>query len=197
MNRAVVAEEAATAAGQLLRIAIRAIDYLPPVDMTFGDYLSAMVTADLELYPDDGRYEYRRMLREAFAGFGITPSAQHREDGAWDPPKKADKLRYTGLHFEPLQSDRNMLFRFLWENREALDIDREAFTRVTAVRPCVRVSNDGLVLRETVVEYVQTLRVVARDLAGFGIGRPEGLSRQAVVPLYGGGTLIFSISSAT
>jgi hypothetical protein len=34
-------------------MAIRAFDYLPPVDITFGDYLRAMVTADYELVQND------------------------------------------------------------------------------------------------------------------------------------------------
>jgi hypothetical protein len=192
LNRAVVAEEAATAAGQLLHIAIRGLDYLPPIDLTFGDYLSAMITADLQLYPNDSRYLYREILRDTFDDFGITPSGRRRADGAWDPPPMVEKLRYDGLHFEALQSDPNTLFRFIWENRNALGIDRDAFTRVTSVRPCLRVSADGLVLRETVVEYLQTLRVFARELDRFGIKKPEGLSSQTFLPLYGGGSLVFS-----
>jgi len=191
VNRAVVAEEAATAARQVLRVAIRALDYLPPVDLTFGDYLSALLTADLQLYPDDSRYNYRETLRASFESYGIRPASTGRRDGAWDPPTRADDLRYEGLHFESLRYDADTLFGFIWENRETLGIDRDAFTRVTAVRPCLRVSGDGLVLRETMVEYVQTLRVFARELGGLGIERPQGLSGQAFVPLYGGGTLIF------
>ena len=191
LNRAVVAEEAAEAAGELLRVAIRALDYLPPVDLTFSDYLSALLTADLRLYPDDSKYDYRGTLLESFKGFGILPASQGRADGAWDPPRDAAQLRYQGLHFEQLQQDPNTLFRFLWENRDLLGIDRDAFTRVTQVRPCVRVSSDGFVLRETVVEYVQTLRVFARELDAFGIKKPKGLSGQTFLPLYGGGTLVF------
>ena len=96
------------------------------------------------------------------------------------------------MHFEPLRRDPNEVFRFLWENRDLLDIDPDAFTRVTSVRPCIRVSTDGLVLRETVVEYVQTLRVFAHELRLFGIKKPDGLSGQTFLPLYGGGTLIFN-----
>jgi len=191
LNRSVVAGEAATAAAQLLHIAIRALDYLPPVDITFADYLSAILTADLQLYPDDSRFGYRTTLREAFAAFGIAPANQGRPDGAWDPPADALGFRYRGVHFDQMQREPDMSFRFLWENRDLLEIDRDAFTRVTSVRPCVRVSTDGLILRETIVEYVQTLRVFARELDGLGIERPKGLSGQTFLPLYGGGTLVF------
>lgn len=191
LNRSVVAEEAATAAGQLLHIAIRALDYLPPVDMTFNDYLSALLTADLQLYPDDSKYNYRITLRETFREFGIAPANDRHPDGAWDPPPVAAQLHYKGLHFEQLQRDPNTLVRFLWENRDLLGIDPDAFTRVISVRPCVRVSTDGLILCETVVEYVQTLRVFARELDGLGIKIPKGLSGQTFLPLYGGGTVVF------
>ena len=191
LNRAVVAEEAARAARQVLRVAIRALDYLPPVDLTFGDYLSALLTADMQLYPDDSRFHYRDMLRESFEDFGILPANSGRADGAWSPPDCADRLCYEGLHFESLRYDPDTLYRFIWENRDALRIDPEAFTRVTAVHPVVRVSNDGLVLRETVVEYVQSMRVFAGELGKLGIKKPQGLSGQTFLPLYGGGTLVF------
>lgn len=191
LNRDVVAEEASTAAGQLLQIVIRALDYLPPVDMTFSDYLRALITADLQLYPDDTKYHYRRILKESFGAFHILPEGASREDGAWDPPAHPERLRYTGLHFEWLRSNPDTLFRFLWENRDALGVDPEAFTRVTAVRPCMRVSNDGLVLRETVVEYLQTMHVFARELDSLRIACPKGLSGQTFLALYGGGTILF------
>src|SRR5690606_31840266 len=49
----VVTEEGSTAAAQLLIIVIRALDYLPPVDMTYPDYVNALLTAHAELSPDD------------------------------------------------------------------------------------------------------------------------------------------------
>jgi hypothetical protein len=48
-----MADEATAVANATLRMCIRAFDYLPPVDVTFGDYLRALVTADFELNPDD------------------------------------------------------------------------------------------------------------------------------------------------
>lgn len=191
LNRAVVAGEGATAAGQLLRIVIRALDYLPPVDMTFPDYLSAILTADQQLYPNDSRYRYRDVFREVFAAFGIKPAVNPDSDGIWDPPPAARPLSYEGLHFDSMQRDPNTVFRFIWENRAALGVDPDAFTRVISLRPCVRVSNEGFVLRETLVEYVQTLQVRAHELDRMDIPKPAGLSGQASVRLYGGGTLVF------
>jgi len=64
--------EAARAARQVLDICIRAIDYCPPVDITFGDYLRALVTADLELVPVDPA-GYRLAFLEAFRQRGLYP----------------------------------------------------------------------------------------------------------------------------
>ena len=47
--------------------AIRALDYTPPVDLSFGDYLSALVTADSEVRPrSDDRYELRKHVLASF-----------------------------------------------------------------------------------------------------------------------------------
>lgn len=40
-------------ASQFLAVCIRAIDYCPPIDITFGKYFRAVITADLDLVPDD------------------------------------------------------------------------------------------------------------------------------------------------
>src|SRR3546814_13138204 len=91
-----------------------------------------------------------------------------------------------------MQRDPTAVFRFIWENKVALGIERNAFTRVTSVRPVVRVSNDQSILRETVVEYIQRLNVYSSELATLGIKKPEGMPGNRLISLYGGGTLIFS-----
>jgi hypothetical protein len=67
-----LAREARTVADATLRMCIRAFDYLPPVDVTFGDFLRALVTADFELNPR-GELGLRRNLIEAFRIRGIYP----------------------------------------------------------------------------------------------------------------------------
>jgi hypothetical protein len=66
------ADEAVKTAQRVLTICIRALDYLPPVDITFGDYLRALITADVELVPDDPQ-RYRVAFIEAFRKRGIFP----------------------------------------------------------------------------------------------------------------------------
>lgn len=68
-----LAREAVSVATAVLRMCIRAFDYLPPVDVTFGDYLRAMITADFELNPND-ESGLRRQMVEAFRIRGVFPS---------------------------------------------------------------------------------------------------------------------------
>lgn len=67
-----LAEEAAHSAQQVLDMCIRALDYCPPVDITFGDYLRAVVTADFEYDPVDEEH-HRVAFAEAFRRYGIVP----------------------------------------------------------------------------------------------------------------------------
>lgn len=67
-----LAGEAAKSARHVLRMCIRAMDYVPPVDVDFGAYLRGIVTADHDLYPED-EHGYRRAMIEAFAAWGILP----------------------------------------------------------------------------------------------------------------------------
>jgi hypothetical protein len=67
-----LAEEACKAAGHVLTMCVRALDYCPPVDLTFGEYLRALITADIDVVPDDDR-NYRLAFVEAFRRRGIYP----------------------------------------------------------------------------------------------------------------------------
>lgn len=58
-------------AEHFLNMLIRAIDYCPPVDLTFGEYLRALITADHEVMPED-HYDYRGALIRAFRRRGIS-----------------------------------------------------------------------------------------------------------------------------
>src|SRR5689334_8310743 len=88
--QAALAEKASKLAGQFLTMCIRAIDYCPPVDMTFGEYLRAVITADKDLVPDD-RWGYREAWIDAFRIHHIYPSgvSDLSEDSVlWTPLKK-------------------------------------------------------------------------------------------------------------
>ena len=194
LDRTRAAEEGAELAEHLLNACIRAIDYCPPTDIEFGDFASALLTVDAELNPADHKYELRTQLLNAFASYGIEPSSAGqpgRQPGSWNPPPPQDTFVYNRTHFESLRSDPDELFRFLWENREAFRLHDEAHTRVLSVRPCMRIGRDGFILRETVVEYHQTLKLFARELHTLDIEKPAGMPDDTSVTLYGGNAVIF------
>ncbi len=68
-----LAERAARLASQFLTICIRAIDYCPPVDITFGEFLRAVITADADVVPHD-EFGYREAWIDAFAKRHIYPA---------------------------------------------------------------------------------------------------------------------------
>jgi hypothetical protein len=204
LDRDRVVEEGAAAAEHLLNIAIRGIDYTPPVHLTFGDYLSAILTADHEVQPDDRRYEYRRLLRESFAAWGIEPGARPPdkkrsetaplEPGLWCPLDPT-RLSYDAVHHEAMRRDPDEVFRFLWQNRDALQLRADAFTEVLSVRPCRRFAPDGAWLHETVVEARQKLELSPKEqqkVKGLGALRDaDDADDEGFLTLTGGGTFIF------
>ncbi|WP_287053071.1 hypothetical protein [Mesorhizobium sp.] len=66
-----LAEEAQRCAERALQMCIRAIDYCPPVGITFGAYLRAVVTADYDMNPVD-RENWRLAFIESFREWGIS-----------------------------------------------------------------------------------------------------------------------------
>jgi hypothetical protein len=68
-----LAQEASKAASHVLNMCIRALDYCPPVDISFGEYLRALITADRDLVREDQR-SYRVAFVSAFRARGIYPS---------------------------------------------------------------------------------------------------------------------------
>lgn len=195
------AEDGCDAAMHLLTMAIRALDYCPVVDITFGDFLSALLTADYEVLPSDGKHGYRKALINHFAAWGIRPASRGRrlspdlslpETGIWERPEHSGELNYRCVHRESLQQDPEEVFRFIWENRDALGVSDRSYTRVVSVRPCIRTAPDGFVLRETVCEYQQIHDVLAGHLSPeLGIRRPGAMPDDTPVRVYGGGVLMF------
>ena len=106
-----IARAATKSAERVLRICIRAIDYLPPVDVTFSDYLRAIVTSDRELFPADAN-GIRAALIEGFRRRGIYPTGSaslaersiqfDRIPEDWFPWTPGDsKSSISGLLLEP------------------------------------------------------------------------------------------------
>lgn len=83
-----LAETAASTAQRILKICVRALDYCPPLDINFGDYLRALITADVDLVKDDV-HNYRIAFVEAFQRRGIFPEGIKT--------MSVEALRYTEL----------------------------------------------------------------------------------------------------
>ncbi|MCP3467995.1 hypothetical protein [Bradyrhizobium sp. CCGUVB23] len=82
--------EAVKSADHVLRMCIRALDYLPPVDVRFGEFLRAIITADNDLVPDDP-HNYRIAFAEAFRARGILVEdclSMSPENLLWESPEQ-------------------------------------------------------------------------------------------------------------
>jgi len=97
---------------------IRALDYLPPVDVTFGEYLRALITADVDVVPDDP-IGYRTAFMEAFRNRGILPRNVRtisQESLTWDtaansePAWLPELLMGLDLSWDQ-EADRSKLFK--------------------------------------------------------------------------------------
>ncbi len=190
-DRSTVAREGAEAADYLLTMTIRALDYTPPVHLRFRDYLTAVLTADSEVRTDDSKYHFRKHLKDAFNSFGIRPQREYTDSaGRWKPVTV--DLEYGRTRFASMQSDPDEVFKWVWENREALGMV-DAYTVIESIRPSTRVApEDGFTVRETVVECIQRIELTAQNLKDqFGLTIPKEIPMNTVVSLVGGATLIF------
>jgi hypothetical protein len=109
-----IAAEASKTAKNVLNMCIRAFEYLPPVDVTFADYLRALITADYETVPADER-GLRAAMIESFRSRGIRMPgivSLAEESLLSEPPRAPLKLP-----FEPSQ--------------DALVVSARAFARGT------------------------------------------------------------------
>jgi hypothetical protein len=104
-----VAATASMTAERVMKICVRAFDYLPPVDVTFSDYLRALVTADVDLFPDDADH-LRANLIEGFRARGIYPAG-------------VVSLAERSLRLEPV--DPQTFTRLPLEKERLLDAARE------------------------------------------------------------------------
>lgn len=128
-----LAQEASKTAEHVLHMCIRALDYCPPVDISFGDYLRALITADMELVTDD-RHNYRLAVIEAFRRRGIYPQDIRNlstESLMWHVPTPDEQEKFKKIFKSPsslqslmpdwgMESDRRKVFEKSEEGRRKL-----------------------------------------------------------------------------
>lgn len=186
------AEEGAKSAQHLLNMCIRAIDYTPPIEFLFEDFLDAILASDKEVAPAD-EHHYRDTLTEVFGSYGIMDP----QDIDHDVTTPAGRLDYSSLHLDELRNDPDEVFRFVWENATALELKTQYYVSVESVEPARRVGPDGFVVYETAASYVQLLDGSVANLAklaetqGQELEIPPGLEPSTHLQIQGGGALIF------
>ncbi len=198
------AEEGAKSAQHLLTMLIRAIDYTPPVEFEFEDFVDAIRWSDMQMAPDD-KHGYREAVVDGFSRYDIGLPKEY----IIDVGKLKTKPVYDRFNFGALKSDRDEVFRFMWENDELLRLRLDFETRVEAIRPSIRVGPDGFVVHETVVTYVQQLDATVAELEEFSkdpanryqtlgsneepppLSLPGTLDPATPLRIYGGGSIIF------
>lgn len=135
-----LAREANKTAEHFLNMCIRALDYCPPFDVTFGDYLRALITADFDMVPGDD-FGYRVAVIESFKRWGIVPRGVRslsEEQLRWPFARMKDFEGWNALtdvaqELRPLMSetlymqDRSRLFE---ELRKARKQTHDYLTRV-------------------------------------------------------------------
>ena len=144
----------------------RALDYCPPVDLTFGDFLRAIITVakDLDQADDQG---VRDALMEAFRLRGIYPeSASFFSEDALCWPRTAGDLRVPDLIFgspnglTSVEKDHNgrVLRKWADKHRHALGLDPDLPLTVPSFHPVFRTMENGRLRVEMVVEIIQSRR---------------------------------------
>ena len=190
-NLGAVVDQGVKLAGHLLNMAIRALDYCPPTDIDFGQYLASLLTADRELVPDD-EHLYRSAIRSSFHAYGIdVPSETCDEDGCWRRYPYPGQLVYARSNYAAMTRNPDELFRFLWENRTKLGLSERAYSEVVSIDDSSRVGPDGITVHETVCQYVQRVDMFGAEFASvLKAKRPDGMRTRDRFTAYGGGVVI-------
>jgi hypothetical protein len=142
------------------------------VDITFGDYLRALVTADRDAVADDD-LGYRAALVNAFRARGIRPEgviSYSDEALSWDAyqgPRVSDQIpdfrrlwsdlnRYED---EPDRENEQQLYERLWGKAETfrteIGLSPGLSVQAKSIHPLHRVRPDGSLQRQIVAELVQ------------------------------------------
>ena len=195
-------------ASQFLSMCVRAIDYCPPIDLEFGEFLRAVITADRELVPDDP-WAYREAWIDAFRAREILPKRVTSLDEAalvWRRPQERlpgiAGLSFARLRFRgdpgrfPAATELRRQARTLGQiigNRGQTEMfglvpagDGVSPPCIEAIRSARRIGPDGQVVFDLIAEVIQhrSLKDGSRTFPVWG-GRtivlgPEGEFRYVI-----------------
>jgi hypothetical protein len=184
-------DDATRTAMEFFLMCVRALDYLAPVDVTFGDFLRAVITAATEFDPEDPE-GIRDAWMQAFRRRGILPNdAAFFSEAALCWPARADDIGLgerlpfggpLGLSYEERRRTVEVLKSVIErpEVKRMLELDPRIDYRIPSIHPMYRVDRAGALRWNLVAEVVQTA--------------PPGASP---VPMRGGTTMIVSTHSTS
>jgi hypothetical protein len=203
----ILTDTACTLAGQFLNICIRAIDYCPPVDIRFGDYLRAVITADYDLVPADP-WGYREAWIDAFRRRGIYPNDVRNlgEDALlWCAPQSSiEAVRALGFAELRFDGDPGRAPGSSELRRQANEVGR-LVTRADyrgefgLVDPTTVKTGDSAEIADVGVPTVESVRAARRvgpnseilfDLVAEVTQRVVRRHKSQKVELYGGSTIL-------
>ena len=161
-----LAQAASKTANVLFKICVRAIDYCPAVDITFGDYLRSLITADRDNHPADP-LGIRDAFMQAFRLRGILPEdAQYfaEESLCWSPVPPGQLPDFEDLIFgdpngltrKEKSHNGEILRKYAQENAIKLGFTPGKFISVPSFHPAFRLTPDGSMRVDMVVEMAQS-----------------------------------------
>jgi hypothetical protein len=170
-----LATEASRTADMFFTVCARSLDYCPPVDITFGDFLRALLTADRDFYPNDTD-GVREALMQAFRLRGIVAEDaaffsegslcwQELEPGRLEIPKLVFGDP-NGLTREEADKNGQILRAWAKAHGAMLGFDPAFKIEIPSFHPMFRLAQDGTLKVEMVIEMIQTVP----DAEGAGVG---------------------------
>jgi len=193
-----LAAEAVRTANDFFKVCVRALDYCPPVDITYGDFLRALITTERDLHPSD-EVGVRDSLIQAFRRRGIFPeSASFFSEGAiaWPTAEELKLAPVLGLDFgdpngltraqKKQNGDALRAYANEPSNKTKLGFDSTLDVRVPSFHPLFRINPDGSLRTDMVVEMTQKREIPFDDSSAnqeFGFGS---------FPFRGGATIIIT-----
>jgi hypothetical protein len=164
---------------RITRLALQPLDYLPPLEVTFSDYVEALLVRDELLNPEDP-YKYRDMIRELAAKrqIGLPPAGQQ--------PVRPNNL--ANPYVDGLLASRTSAYEYVHANRQALRIParRDIIVDVCAAEKVGRAFHR--LPRDIIVQYFWEEEVPLQ-------GDKFGPLKDQDVPLLCGGTIVFDENS--
>lgn len=158
------------------RLAFRALDYCPPVDIQFADYVQALISANEIAYPVD-TLGYKKIIKKTFKDRGI------KQINLPQSPQAADLIWKYGLN--SIATSRTAAYHFLNDNRDSFDIPENQDFEIADLYYTNKIGGENRKLpKEIILEYVWKESVNLKDSDFLELQNKR-------VPLLCGGTVVF------